>query len=323
MKSNHKVSIIVPVYNGSNYLKEAIDSALAQTYFNTEIIVVNDGSTDNGETERIALSYGDKIRYFYKANGGVASALNLGIKEMTGDYFAWLSHDDLWLPQKLALQVAFLESYPLFKACYTDYLIIDAQGAIIGKQECPWHPRPQSILKLFGRMYIGGCTMLIERTCFERVGLFNEALRTTQDADMWFRLLNHFEIGHLNEALTKERQHSMQGSRSLDCHEEEKAATYQRIFEEIGLPILFPQLTQAPDHLQPQIKAKGYTWLGDTMAYHRHWFAFAGEQYRKALALYPTWRNPALIKLIGNQGLHAACALYKWIRHILSHQVTH
>ena len=82
MGSKPLVSIVIPVYNGSNYMREAIDSALAQTYENVEIIVVNDGSTDDGETDRIARSYGDKIRYFAKDNGGVSSALNKGIKEM-------------------------------------------------------------------------------------------------------------------------------------------------------------------------------------------------------------------------------------------------
>ena len=77
--NNPKVSIIIPVYNGSNYLANAIDSALAQTYKNIEVIVVNDGSKDEGATERIALSYGDRIHYYAKSNGGVSSALNFGI----------------------------------------------------------------------------------------------------------------------------------------------------------------------------------------------------------------------------------------------------
>ena len=89
------VSIVIPVYNGSNFVREAIDSALAQTYDNVEIIVVNDGSTDEGKTREIALSYGDKIRYFEKPNGGVSSALNMGISNMQGQYFSWLSHDDM------------------------------------------------------------------------------------------------------------------------------------------------------------------------------------------------------------------------------------
>ena len=100
-----KVSIIIPVYNGSNYLQEAIDSALAQTYPNCEILVINDGSCDEGKTEAIALSYGDRIRYFKKENGGVATAVNYGIEHMTGDYFAWLSHDDYYLPHKIERQM--------------------------------------------------------------------------------------------------------------------------------------------------------------------------------------------------------------------------
>ena len=93
---NPLVSIVIPVYNGSNYLREAINSALNQTYKNIEIVVVNDGSTDGGLTEQVAKSFGDKIRYFSKENGGCGSALNCGIDAMKGGYFSWLSHDDLY-----------------------------------------------------------------------------------------------------------------------------------------------------------------------------------------------------------------------------------
>ena len=103
-----KITIAIPVYNGSNFMKVAIDSAIAQTYDNKEILVINDGSTDNGETEKIALSYGNKIRYIKKENGGVATALNLAIKEMKGEYLSWLSHDDMYKPFKLEKQVEVL-----------------------------------------------------------------------------------------------------------------------------------------------------------------------------------------------------------------------
>ena len=76
---------------------------MAQTYERVEVIVVNDGSTD--DTEQIALSYGEQIRYFRKENGGVSSALNLGIKEMKGEYFSWLSHDDVYTPDKIEVQI--------------------------------------------------------------------------------------------------------------------------------------------------------------------------------------------------------------------------
>ena len=108
-----KVSIIIPVYNGANYMRDAIDSALAQTYENIEVIVINDGSTDNGKTDKIARSYGDKIRYYNKKNGGVASAINYGLEKMTGDYFSWLSHDDRYLPNKVSDEISFLEEKKL------------------------------------------------------------------------------------------------------------------------------------------------------------------------------------------------------------------
>ena len=106
------VSIIIPVYNGANFLAQAIDSALSQTYDNIEILVINDGSTDNGATEQIALSYGNKVRYFNKRNGGVSSALNLGIEKMQGEYFSWLSHDDLYEPEKIKKQIEVLQGLP-------------------------------------------------------------------------------------------------------------------------------------------------------------------------------------------------------------------
>ena len=102
------VSIIIPVYNGSNYMKEAIDSAINQDYQNIEILVINDGSTDGGKTEAIAKSYGDKIRYFKKKNGGVSTALNYGINKMRGQFFSWLSHDDRYYRNKISTQMNYL-----------------------------------------------------------------------------------------------------------------------------------------------------------------------------------------------------------------------
>ena len=127
-----KVSIVIPVYNGSNYLQEAIDSALAQTYSNMEVIVVNDGSNDDRATEKIALSYGERIRYFYKPNGGVATALNLGIEKMTGEYFSWLSHDDMYLPDKIEQEIVCLQRLRDFHAVIAEgYQVVDTNGGYI------------------------------------------------------------------------------------------------------------------------------------------------------------------------------------------------
>ncbi len=102
---NPKVSIIIPVYNGSDFVWEAIDSAINQDYENIEILVINDWSCDNGKTEKIVKSYGNKVIYIPKKNGGVATALNLWIEKMSGDYFSWLSHDDLYMKDKVSTQV--------------------------------------------------------------------------------------------------------------------------------------------------------------------------------------------------------------------------
>ena len=96
-----------------------------------EVIVVNDGSNDDRATEKIALSYGERIRYFYKPNGGVATALNLGIEKMTGEYFSWLSHDDLYLPEKIEQEIVCLQRLRDFHAVIAEgYQVVAA--AILG-----------------------------------------------------------------------------------------------------------------------------------------------------------------------------------------------
>ncbi|MBR3624515.1 MAG: glycosyltransferase family 2 protein, partial [Selenomonadaceae bacterium] len=99
------VSVVIPVYNGSNFLKYAIESALSQTYRKCEIIVINDGSDDQGITKKIAKSYGVKIKYAEQENRGTAAALNHGLRLMNGEYFVWLSHDDTLMPYKVEAQL--------------------------------------------------------------------------------------------------------------------------------------------------------------------------------------------------------------------------
>ena len=114
MNKKLKVSIIIPVYNGKDYVEEAIDSALNQTYDNKEIIVVNDGSKDN--TEEICLRYKDKIKYYSKENGGVSTALNLAISKATGEYISWLSHDDLYYSNKIEEEIKFADDIIFYQA---------------------------------------------------------------------------------------------------------------------------------------------------------------------------------------------------------------
>ena len=210
-KFNPLISIIIPVYNGENYLNEAINSALKQTYQNKEIIVVNDGSTDN--TEKIIKKYKNKIKYYKKKNGGVATALNLAIKNMSGEYFSWLSHDDLYVSDKLEKQVEFLKTQKNRNiVLYTDYNIINEKGlvtSIAQKNHEDLLKKPEYSLL---RGNVNGITMLIPKKCFEDCGLFNESLKCTQDYDLWRKIQKKYPFIHLPIVTASTRIHSMQDS---------------------------------------------------------------------------------------------------------------
>ncbi len=186
------VSIVIPVYNGANYLREAIESALAQTYKNIEIVVVNDGSRDDGATEAVALSYGEKIRYIKKENGGCSSALNTGIENMKGEYFSWLSHDDMYTPEKIACQVALIteENKDSIFMCNTAF--VDKDSNPLSRPTHPWgngnFTAEHSLYNMFSGKGISGCSLLIPRVLFEKSGIFRTDILYMQDYDMWYRL---------------------------------------------------------------------------------------------------------------------------------------
>lgn len=247
------VSIVIPVYNGSNYMKQAIDSALKQTYDNIEIIVVNDGSKDDGKSDAIAKSYNDKIRYFYKENGGSSSALNKGIHEMRGEWFSWLSHDDLYYPDKVKRQVEYLnaliengldenELYKqvLFTAC--DF--INGEGKLIKKSDkAKQEAISKEIESLKGNEYLiaeptkynfYGCGCLVNKKVFDEIGGFDEKLRLINDLDMWTRVyMGGYRLHYMSEALTVGRIHAGQISRSIgfSYHNEEQDMLWGRSLE--------------------------------------------------------------------------------------------
>jgi glycosyltransferase involved in cell wall biosynthesis len=213
-----QISIVIPVFNGENYLEEAIESAMAQTYPNYEIIVVNDGSTDM--TEKIALGYGDSIQYFRKENGGQSSALNFGIDRMSGEYFSWLSHDDKYYPDKLKRQVDCLSGLDnkdtiLYSAC----TIINARGEFLksdyvlnnGMIDPGWY-----ILRYNS---FNGNSLLINRELFRKFGQFNVRRPHTSDVELIFRFSREVPFQYINEELVYSRAHSKQAtSRSFKYH---------------------------------------------------------------------------------------------------------
>lgn len=208
---NPLITVVIPVRNGSNFLAEAIDSALAQTWPKVEVIVVDDGSDDDGETARVALSYGERIRFVQQAHGGVSSALNTGIREMAGEYFAWLSHDDVYLPRKLERQVEALRRHGDDTIVYTDYELADLHLRRIKAKVMPDVTPSQFRLWLMADSGLHGGTILAPRACFA-AEQFDERLATTQDYDMWFRLARHHRFMRVPEVLLKYRIHGEQES---------------------------------------------------------------------------------------------------------------
>lgn len=237
---NPKVSIIIPVYNGSNFLKEAVNSALAQTYKNLEIIVVNDGSNDKGETDAICKSYAKQIRYFKKENGGVATALNLGIEKMEGEYFSWLSHDDMYMPNKIEREIEELNKLEDKKTViFSGLELVNPDGIIIEKQNFAEKYGEKNInnsLFPFFHLALNGCTMLIHKSHFDRVGSFNPQLSTTQDYDLWYRMIRDSSIHYVNEILLQSRSHPEQGWLTmLKKHVEECNTFWVKVFEDISV----------------------------------------------------------------------------------------
>lgn len=209
-----KVTIIIPVYKGENYMREAIDSALKQTYKNLEILVINDGSPDNGMTEKIAKSYGDKIKYMSKENGGVSTVLNMAIKEMSGEYFSWLSHDDVYYPEKIEEEVNYLLEHKLLGKkviLYSDYDLIDENSnkfaEVIRDHEMLEKKPEYSLL----RCIVNGITLLIPKKAFDECGNFDENLRCVQDYELWYKMMKKgYEFTHIPKILATTRCHSAQ-----------------------------------------------------------------------------------------------------------------
>lgn len=245
-----RISIVIPAYNASNYLAEAIDSALFQTYKNVEIIVVNDGSNDDGATERVALSYGDKIRYFSKENGGSSSALNMGIANMTGEWFSWLSHDDLYVPEKLETQVAYMNSLMILQeerfrhVFFSASELIDSHGKVIRtyniEREQKLHnkintlPHNGYLIAEPTEYLFHGCSCLVHKDAFGDVGTFDENLKLLNDVDFWFRLYSAgYKVHYIPSPLVKGRVHAKQVSRSIgySYHNPEQDMFWNRSLE--------------------------------------------------------------------------------------------
>ena len=213
------VSIILPTFNGASrgYLDKAIKSVLDQTYSNFELIIIDDGSTDN--TKEVCQPYllDKRVLYYYQVNKGLSAARNSGIKLAKYEYLSFLDDDDLFHRDKIKKQVNLFNksSNPSLGLVYTFLEIIDTKDLCIEFQGKP--PIKNTYEKLFyGNAFFAPSSVMIKKKVFDHIGLFDEALLSCEDYDLWFRLSKDFEIDCIKEYLTLYRKHSNSLSRDLE-----------------------------------------------------------------------------------------------------------
>lgn len=203
------ISIIIPTFNSKQYISQAIQSILNQSYKNYEIIVVDDGSTD-GTYEELK-KYKNNIKYYYKKNGGVASARNFGMLKSQGDYICFLDADDLYKKCKLEVQVKFLEDNPNIDIVYNDVEVVDENLNYINtlKSEGIYPKKEDFLSMMFLRQVIPGpASIMLRRKCIENGIFYNEIYKNAEDYDFTLKLAQSFNYGYIPESLYVYRRHN-------------------------------------------------------------------------------------------------------------------
>ena len=216
VKTSPRVSVIIPAYNVAQYIAEALDSALAQTFADYEVIVINDGSPDTTELEQVLEPYLEHIIYAKQENRGVSGARNTGLRLSRADFVAQLDPDDAWMPNYLEVQMRIIESDPAIDVLYPNAVIFgDTSQA--GKELMDFMPSSGEVT--FERLISQECNVITcvtaRRESFIRAGLFDEDLRCSEDFDLWLRIIKQGgRIAYHRQILARYRRR--QGSHTAD-----------------------------------------------------------------------------------------------------------
>jgi len=205
------VSVIMPTYNRLDYLPETLDSLQAQTFHNYELIIIDDGSTD--DTAALLRSRPEPIRYFWQENAGPAAARNKGLSHAQGQFVAFLDSDDLWRPRFLEVMSDYLTSHPDIDIAFCKFQTIDDQGTILPGH----HKKPHAgriTTPLFASTFITTPSVMARLQVIRDAGGLNPSLPTNEDYDLWLRLSLKHKFGHVDEPLTLRRSHPGTQSRN-------------------------------------------------------------------------------------------------------------
>ena len=205
MITSNLVSAIIPTYNNAAFLPEAIDSVISQTYPNIEIIIVNDGSTDN--TNEVLRKYLDRIIYIEQENAGPASARNTGIHQARGEYIAFLDADDIWMPTKIEEQLKIFSQNPNASLVYSRMVNFDDRSS----KNLSVIPRKVFSGRIFDQLLVENLialpTVIVRSNILDRIGLFDESLFTAEDWNLYLRIARDHEIIGVNKVLVRRRKH--------------------------------------------------------------------------------------------------------------------
>ena len=229
------VTAVIPAFNYARFLPRAIESVLSQTYREIECIVVDDGSTDN--TSEVLARYQTRVRAIAQNNRGLSAARNTGIHAAAGEFIAFLDADDLWLPAKIAEQLAAFQAQPNLGAIGCGAELVDAAGVHIRfldyAQRHPvlhesWNQVSQFRAVALRQFWVSasGSGALIPKRTFEDVGVFDETLRAAEDWDMWLRIAAKYPIFNVDDVLVRIFQHGSSSFRNADKMERNQWSVY-------------------------------------------------------------------------------------------------
>ena len=216
MTDNTIISVVVPAYNVGWCVRRALDSVLSQSYRQFELIVVNDGSTD--DTGSVLDSYGNSIRVITQENAGMSNARNTGIRAASGAYIAFLDADDWWLPTKLEQQWRLMQNRPEIGFCSTSARVEDPQGNLLNIWKCCSKGNLLETLFIHKASIAGGCSaVMAKKTLLDKVGLFDEELKGFEDPDLWIRFAAASEYACIDEPLAVILRREKSVSTNLDA----------------------------------------------------------------------------------------------------------
>ncbi len=224
------VSVVIPNYNYAHYLPQALDSVLGQTYSELEVIVVDDGSTDDSET--ILGSYTGHVRLIKQQNQGVAAARNRGVQESSGELVAFLDADDIWMPAKLERQVQRFVDDPELGLVHCGVEEIDYTAAHLRVRVDGLEGWVATQLLLFKRAVIlgGGSGLMVPRASFEAMKGFDTRLSTSADWDFFYRVAASHRVGFVAEPLVKYRIHTGNMHANVGAMEHDMLIGYEKAF---------------------------------------------------------------------------------------------